>query len=70
MFSLICVWINSWVNNREAGDLRRNRAHYDVIVMKPASYFIGIVAGDLFGNYLYQDIYKSNAQSSAIITWS
>ena len=31
MFSLICVWINGWVNNRE--DLRRNRAHYDVTVM-------------------------------------
>ena len=29
MFSFICVWIN----NREAGDLRRYRAHYDVIVM-------------------------------------
>ena len=25
--------INGWVNNRKAGDLRRNRAHYDVIVM-------------------------------------
>ena len=25
MFSLICVWINGWVNNREAGDLRCNR---------------------------------------------
>ena len=25
MFSLICVWINGWVNNGEAGDLRRNR---------------------------------------------
>ena len=33
MFSLIWVWINDWVNNREAGDLRRYRAHYDVIVM-------------------------------------
>ena len=33
MFSLICVWIDGWVNNREAGDLRRHRAHYDVIVM-------------------------------------
>ena len=33
MFSLICVWINDWVNNREAGDLRRYRAHCDVIVM-------------------------------------
>ena len=33
MFYLICVWINGWVNNREAGDLRRYRAHYDVSVM-------------------------------------
>ena len=33
MFSLICVWINGWVNNREAGDLRRHRTHHDVIVM-------------------------------------
>ena len=32
-FSLICVRINGWVNNGEAGDLRRHRAHYDVIVM-------------------------------------
>ena len=33
MFSLICAGINGWVNNREAGDLRRHRAHYDVTVM-------------------------------------
>ena len=25
MFSMICVWINSWVNNREVGDLRCHR---------------------------------------------
>ena len=24
---------NGWVNNRDAGDLRRHRAHYDVILM-------------------------------------
>ena len=30
---LICVWINGWVNNREAGNLRRYRAHYDVTVL-------------------------------------
>ena len=30
---LICAWINGWVNNREAGDLRRHRTHYDVTVM-------------------------------------
>ena len=33
MLSLICVWINDWVNNPEAGDLRRHRGHYDVNVM-------------------------------------
>ena len=33
MFSLICSWIKGWVNNVEAGDLRRHRAHYDVTVM-------------------------------------
>ena len=33
MFTLLCARINGWVNNREAGDLRRNPAHYDVIVM-------------------------------------
>ena len=33
MFSFFCVRINSWVNNGEAGDLRRHRAHYDVTVM-------------------------------------
>ena len=27
------LWINGWVNNRETDDLRRHRAHYDVIVM-------------------------------------
>ena len=32
-FSLICSWINGWVNNGEAGKLRRHRARYDVIVM-------------------------------------
>ena len=33
MFCLICAWINRYVNNGEAGNLRRYRAHYDVIVM-------------------------------------
>ena len=37
VFSLICAWINGWVNNREAGDLRRHHAHYDVNVMMPCN---------------------------------
>ena len=32
-FLLVSAWINDWVNIGEAGDLRRHRAHYDVIVM-------------------------------------
>ena len=37
MFSLICApRTNGWANNREAGDLRRHRAHYDVTVMSDA----------------------------------
>ena len=33
MFSWICIWINGWVNNGEAGDLRCHHAHYDVILL-------------------------------------
>ena len=40
MFSLIYARINGWVNNREAGDLRRHQAHCDVIVMGPLLFFI------------------------------
>ena len=34
MFSLICVWINGSINDREAGDLTRHHVHYDVTVMQ------------------------------------
>ena len=33
MFSLMCAWTNRWVNNRDASDLRRHRAHCNVIAM-------------------------------------
>ena len=33
MFSLICARINDSVNNREADELRRHHAHYDITVM-------------------------------------
>ena len=29
----MCIWINGWVNTRQAGDLRCYRGHYDVIIM-------------------------------------
>ena len=43
MFSLICAWINAWVNNREAGDLGRHRARYDVIAMTYSLSFMVII---------------------------
>ena len=33
MFSLIDAWTNDWINDHNAGNLRRHRAHYDVIVI-------------------------------------
>ena len=57
-FSMICAWINGWVNNREAGDLRCHCAHYDVIVM--------VRARVLFSNWHYHGTYfnrKSRAPS-------
>ena len=61
MFSLICVWINSWVNTREAGDLRCHRAHYDVIVMT-VSYvtFIPQVAQHPSGTYMINSTAQMN----------
>ena len=41
-------WINGWVSNGEAGDLRRHCAHYDVIVMVlklSRGYSYGILCG-------------------------
>ena len=53
MFSLICAWINRWVNNREAGDLRRHPIHCDAIVM--------IVRGmSLLVSIFYKKIGKGN----------
>ena len=43
MSSLICAWINGWANNGEAGDLRRNHAHYDVTVMLIVMVLIGLL---------------------------
>ena len=33
VFSFICAWINGWVNNHKASDMRRHRAHHNVTVM-------------------------------------
>ena len=48
MFSLICAWTNSSVNN---GDLRRQRAHYDVTTMFR---FSGPLFNEITSSYLYR----------------
>ena len=47
MFSLICAWINTSVNHREAGDLRRHRAHYNVTVMHTLMNVLEMVASKI-----------------------
>ena len=57
IFSLVFVWINAWVNTREAGDLRRHRTHYDVIVMYIATAdrcgWSGTYWGDLIDTWCF-----------------
>ena len=38
ILSLICAWIKSWINDRDAGDLRRHPAHYGDVVMMQRSF--------------------------------
>ena len=47
MFSLIFAWVNDWVNNRETGDLRRHRDHYDVNVMEMNVFILGNPANEI-----------------------
>ena len=49
---LICAWINDLVNNGDAGDLRRHRAHYDVTVMEPTTVGSLWLENDLHENEL------------------
>ena len=60
MFTLICARINDWVNNREAGDLRRHLDHYDVSVMM-------MIADVLTPNR--QPTINSHHNDSKLITW-
>ena len=56
--------MNNWVNNPEAGDLRRQRAHSDVSVMTSFEYTIYSSSSNVLyltnGIYIsYVGIYKS-----------
>ena len=55
MFSLIYAWMNDWVNNREAGDLRRQHGHYDVIVMWFTETFWTIPSAQLGRDFVWRN---------------
>ena len=48
MYSLIRAQIYGWAINGEAGDLRRHRAHYDVIVMKKITRTVAAIKSHRF----------------------
>ena len=52
--------INSWVNNPEAGDLRRHRAHCDVSVMSPDVWM-------LYRNTQHQPVWPISAHTHIYI---
>ena len=58
VFSLICVWINGCVNNREAGDWRCYRAHYDVIVMWNPSFTSLDMMEGVFIRFVWGKVYS------------
>ena len=61
MFSLICIWINGWVDNGEVGDLRCYHAHYDITVMQ------GSICGQVGAQWVYPC--PSNFTSTEAIIW-
>ena len=66
MVSFICVWINGWVNRREAGDLRRYHAHYDVIVMIYVTYCHILIQ---FYCYIMCAQYCINMRTVVVFIW-
>ena len=52
MFLWCAPWINGWVNNREAGDLRRHRTHYDVIGMLPRAHELSVIRTEAKSNVI------------------
>ena len=67
IFSLICAWINGWVNDFKAGDLRRHRAHCNVIVMCRSD--IEWSEGDEFRIRLSTPCFNAIVSSIITIRW-
>ena len=71
IFSLICAWIKGWVNNRGAGDLRRNRAHYDVNIMFRTNFSgIWIKIQQRSWKKMHLKMSSANGRNLAAMSWS
>ena len=55
--SLICTWKNGWVNNRQASDLRRHCAHYDVTIMFIGEWWVAVVPLAMWSIYWCNNVY-------------
>ena len=63
-FPWSALWTNGWVNNREAGDLRRYRAHYVVIVMDKLTHIDGSVQDCSNSSALAMELLQSCTEPS------
>ena len=70
MFSLISAWLNGRVDNREAGDLRRHRAHYDVTVMPmPAGFCTSSEVTGIFEVFFSRRTHSDQLHTAWIWSW-
>ena len=73
VITMICAWINVWVNNCEAGDLRRHRAHYDITVMfllDKHMQYLSALAGNKMWMTNITRMQNRGAKPSFINTWT
>ena len=70
MFSLICAWINGWVNNGEAGDLRCHRTHCDVIVMCHTAIIFSVINLTMLRNLFCMGSINQHTRSDSPIKQS
>ena len=64
LFSLIYAWTKGWTNSRNAGDLRRHCAHYDVIVMHAVLLYLSWSFCPLLREKVYDCIIACTHESS------
>ena len=70
MYSLIWAWTNGGANHRDAGGLKRRRAHYDVTVMKCLRSIIFLVENVIIAQRSIEKFHLGPGKSCFIIQWN